>query len=377
MTASLALPPRALRRRLSGTLTGYMARQFLLWFLALFGLLVAVIILANIVDMLGRLANKEQSTLGLVVQLALLRVPQISQDVLPFAILGAGMGLFWRLTRTHELVVTRAAGVSIWQFLLPPLAVSIVIGILAFSVLNPLAAILTKRYLQMEALVLKQQASIITVSRTGLWLRQVEGDQVYVIQAEKVAGAGDELERVMVLRFNQADRFLGRWDAERAVLVPGYWRLEGVWASEPGQAPSRLETVQIATEMTPQRLNDNFAPPETVSFWQIPSYAEVLESAGFSAERLRLQFHRQLAQPLLFAAMVVIAATFAMRPPRRGGVTVIIGLGIVVGFILYFLSNFVFALGLSGKLPLILAAWTPTCISLMLGVAMLLHLEDG
>jgi len=369
--------PRARRRRLSGTLTGYLARQFLLWFCALFGLLLAVITLATIVDMLDRLANKEQSTLGLVVQLALLRVPQISQEVLPFAILGAGMGLFWRLTRTHELVVTRAAGVSIWQFLLPPLAVAVVIGIVAFSVLNPLAAVLMKRYVQLESLVLKQQTSIITVSKTGLWLRQVEGDQVFVIQAEKVAGTGEQLDRVMVLRFDQQDHFLGRWDAERAVLEPGFWRLEEVWESVPQAPPKRLETVRIATEMTRERLNDNFAPPETISFWQIPSYAEVLESAGFPAERLRLQFHRLLAQPLLFAAMVVIAATFAMRPPRRGGVTVVIGLGIVVGFVLYFLSNFVFALGLSGKLPLILAAWTPTCISLMLGVAMLLHLEDG
>lgn len=374
---SAVVLPRARRRRVSGTLTGYLARQFLLWFLALFGLLLAVITLATIVDMLDRLANKEQSTLGLVIQLALLRVPQISQEVLPFAVLGAGMGLFWRLTRTHELVVTRAAGVSIWQFLLPPLAMSAIIGVLAFSVLNPLAAVLMKRYVQMETLVLKQQTSIITVSKTGLWLRQVEGEQIYVIQAEKVGGQGDQLDRVMVLRFDQADHFLGRWDADRALLEPGAWRLEQVWESAPGAPPKRLDTVRIATEMTIDRLNDNFAPPETISFWQIPSYAEVLESAGFPAERLRLQFHRLLAQPLLFAAMVVIAATFAMRPPRRGGVTVIIGLGIVVGFVLYFLSNFVFALGLSGKLPLILAAWTPTSISLMLGVAMLLHLEDG
>ncbi len=369
--------PRARRRRISGTLTGYLARQFLLWFLALFGLLLAVITLATIVDMLDRLANKQQSTLGLVIELALLRVPQISQDVLPFAVLGAGMGLFWRLTRTHELVVTRAAGVSIWQFLLPPLGVAVIVGVIAFSVLNPLAAVLMKRFVQMEALVLKQQTSIITVSKTGLWLRQVEGDQVYVIQAEKVGGDGDQLERVMVLRFDQKDHFLGRWDADRAVLEPGAWRLDGVWESVPGESPKRLESVKIATEMTRDRLNDNFAPPETISFWQIPSYAEVLESAGFSSERLKLQFHRLLAQPLLFAAMVVIAATFAMRPPRRGGVTVIIGLGVVVGFILYFLSNFVFALGLSGKLPLVLAAWTPTSISLMLGIAMLLHLEDG
>jgi lipopolysaccharide export system permease protein len=37
----------------------------------------------------------------------------------------------------------------------------------------------------------------------------------------------------------------------------------------------------------------------------------------------------------------------------------------------------VFAIGLSGTIPVVLAAWTPAGVSLMLGVAMLLHLEDG
>lgn len=373
---SIALP-RATRRRVSGTLTRYLARQFTLWFLALFGLLLAIITLATIVEMLDRLANKQEAALGLVIELALLRVPQISQEVLPFAVLGAGMGMFWRLTRTHELVVTRAAGVSIWQFLLPPLGVSIIIGVLTFAVLNPVAAVLVKRYLQLESEVLRNQTSIITVSKTGLWLRQVEGDQVNVIQAEKVSGDGTTLGQVMVLRFDSTDRFLERLDAESAELVPGAWRLLDVWVSKPGGAPQRLEQVDIPTEMTRDRLNDNFAPPETISFWQIPGYAEVLESAGFPSERLKLQFNRLLAMPLLFAAMVIIAATFALRPPRRGGVTFVLALGVVVGFLLYFLSNFLFALGLSGKLPLILAAWTPTTVCLMLGVTMLLHLEDG
>jgi len=375
--SAVANLPRAERRRLSGKIMRYLGKQYLLWFVALFGLLVAVVTLATIVEMLDRLANKQAATLGLVVELALLRVPQLSQEVLPFAALGAGMGLFWRLTRTHELVVTRAAGVSIWQFLLPPLAVAVAIGILAFAVLNPIAATLVKRYVQLEAEVLRNQTSIITVSKTGLWLRQVEGDQVHVLHAEKVSGDGATLERVMVLRFDGQDHFVGRLDAERAVLGDGNWRLEQVWESAPGTTPKKLEQALIATEMTPERLNDNFAPPETVSFWQIPSYVEVLEAAGFPTERLKLQFHRLLAMPLLFSAMVIIAATFAMRPPRRGGVTFIIGLGVVVGFLLYFLSNFVFALGLSGKLPLILAAWTPTTVCLMLGVTVLLHLEDG
>ena len=376
MTA-LALHPRAARRRVSGTLFSYVAKAFTFWFLALFGILVAVIALANMVEMLDRLSGQSQFGFSIVLELSLLRVPQYSLEVLPFAILGAAMGLFWRLTRTHELVVTRAAGVSIWQLLMPPIGVALVIGSIAATVVNPLAATLVKRYFQLEGEVLNEESSIISVFETGLWLRQVSAGRVDVIHAEKISDDGIELNRVMVLRYDDKDRLVERLDAQRATLEPGHWRLVDVWVSAPGRGTERLAEVMLATQITRERLNDNFAPPETIGFWQIPAYVEVLEVAGLPTERLKLQFHRLLAMPLLLSAMVVIAATFALRPPRRGGVTFIIVIGVVVGFVLYFLSNFVFALGLSGKLPLILAAWTPTTVCLMLGVATLLHLEDG
>jgi len=377
MTAVATLHPRAARRRISGTLFSYIAKAFTGWFLALFGLLVVVIALANTVEMLDRLSGKADFGLGVVLELSLLRVPQYSLEVLPFAILGAAMGLFWRLTRTHELVVTRAAGVSIWQLLAPTIAVAMVVGGIAATVINPLAATLVKRYFLRESEVLKEESSIISVFETGLWLRQVTADRVDVIHAEKISDDGTELRRVMVLRYDDNDRLLERLDAKRATLEPGYWRLTEVWLSAPGRGTERMAEMTLPTQITRERLNDNFAPPETIGFWQIPAYVEVLEVAGLPTERLKLQFNRLLAMPLLLSSMVVIAATFALRPPRRGGVTFIIAIGVVVGFILYFLSNFVFALGLSGKLPLILAAWTPTTVCLMLGVATLLHLEDG
>jgi len=45
--------------------------------------------------------------------------------------------------------------------------------------------------------------------------------------------------------------------------------------------------------------------------------------------------------------------------------------------LLYFLTDVVFALGLSSTIPVALAAWTPFGISTLLGVTLLLHLEDG
>jgi lipopolysaccharide export system permease protein len=51
--------------------------------------------------------------------------------------------------------------------------------------------------------------------------------------------------------------------------------------------------------------------------------------------------------------------------------------GVGAGFLLFFLSNLVAALGQSASVPVVLAAWAPAAVSTLLGVSMLLHLEDG
>ncbi|MDX1430434.1 MAG: LptF/LptG family permease [Rhodothermales bacterium] len=137
------------------------------------------------------------------------------------------------------------------------------------------------------------------------------------------------------------------------------------------------EQVSIETDLTPDKIRESFARAESISFWNLPAFIEILEQAGFRAVGHRLQWHRLLALPLLFAAMVLLAATSSLRPQRRGRVGLVLLAGGVTGFLLYLLSSFVFALGLSGKIPVALAAWAPSGVSLMLGVAMLLHLEDG
>jgi len=153
--------------------------------------------------------------------------------------------------------------------------------------------------------------------------------------------------------------------------------LYDAWESEVGRQTAYRETIALATDLTREKILDSFAPPETISFWNLPGFIELLETAGFTAVPHKLQFHRLLAMPLLFAAMVLLAASFSLRPQRRGRVGLIILAGVLTGFLLYFISSFVSALGLSGKIPYLLAAWTPAGVSLMLAIATLLHLEDG
>lgn len=365
--------------RVSPTLFAYTSRQFLFSFATIFVIFLALILMFDVVELLRRSATRPQITISMVLEMALLKLPSMGQQSFPFAVLCGAMLVFWRMTRSHELVVTRGAGVSAWQFLLPVLVVTLLLGVAKVAVTNPLAAAMLSRYERLEAILLKDRKSSLALSDSGLWLRQAGTAGQLVLRARSMLqqGADVEMREVIVFMYEGSDRFVGRIDAERARLEDGFWHLHDAWVYVPEQAPQFETEYWLETDLTQEKIQDSFAPPGTMSFWALPDFIDTLEDAGFSAVRHRLHWHSLLAAPLLMCAMILIAATFTLRHARRGGTSLVIACGVLTGFMLYFFSDIVFALGLSGSIPVTLAAWTPSGVATLLGLAMLLHMEDG
>lgn len=376
-----ALPARLPARRrglgLPVTLAVYLGRSFLARFVTLFGGICAIVLLVTTVEQLDQLASVEGVSLLVAFQMALLKLPELAQEVMPFAILFSAMATFWHMTRTHELVVARSAGISVWQLLAPAVLLAVLVGVLTTTVLNPASSVLLRRFEELQARYTGSNDPALAVAKSGLWLRQVNDSGRQVIHARRVSESNVVLFDVIVFRFSRDNRFESRIDAAQARLQSGKWVLNDALLTEPEEPGRTVARTTVPTDLTPDKIYNSFAPPETISFWKLPAFIDLLESAGFAAEPHRLQLHRLLAKPVLLAAMVLLAAVFSLRPHRHGGVIVTIVSGVLAGFGIYVLSNLVFALGLSATLPVVMAAWTPAVVTLMLGVAILLHLEDG
>ena len=112
-------------------------------------------------------------------------------------------------------------------------------------------------------------------------------------------------------------------------------------------------------------------------FWGLPAYIAGLERAGFSARAHRVWYQMELAQPLLLAAMVLIAAGFTMRHARAGKTGMYVLLAILGGFFIFFLRNFAQVLGNNGQIPILLSAWAAPVAAILLALGLLLHLEEG
>jgi lipopolysaccharide export system permease protein len=360
------------------TLFRYILSKFFVWCATVFLAIQTIVFMLDYVELLKRGGTRAEATLLALLEMAVLKQPDMAQKIMPFAILFGTMMAFWRLTRSNELVVARAAGVSVWQFLTPPVAGAAVIGIVAVTVFNPIASILQSRYETLENRILRGAGDQLALSRSGLWLRQTDDEGHFsVIHAERLAPRGMELQDVMVLSFVNDTQLSDRLDAKSAVLDSRKWRVLNGTRWTAGSPAEPFEQVEVPTNLTPRKLQESFASPETMSFWELPGFITLLESSGFSAQRHRLYFDALLARPFLFTAMVLVAAAFSLRMQRRGGTTLMITGGIITGLLLYFLSDVVFALGFSATIPVLLAAWTPAGVSWLIGATMLLHLEDG
>jgi lipopolysaccharide export system permease protein len=359
----------------SWTLYRYLATQFLASVAAIYGVFLVLAFSADIVDLLNRTAGRGIDT-GTVIGMAVLQLPDLGLKMLPFAILGGAVFSFIRLARSQELVATRAAGISAWDFLMPAIVMAVLIGILTVTVATPVASRMFAEFAGLEARHIKGQASQLAVSENGVWLRQGDQNEQSVIHAITAADQGERLEDVVVFRY-RGDAYAGRIDAASAQLRDRYWDLSDAWVSGDGGVPKQHASWRLPTTLTPSQIQESFIAPTALSFWELPGFIRAAQSAGFSAVRYRLYFYTLCALPALFAAMVFMAASFSLRPAREGGMAKAILLSIAAGFAVYFFERLTETLGRSGAVPVLLAATAPAIASILIGMTLVFSREDG
>jgi lipopolysaccharide export system permease protein len=110
--------------------------------------------------------------------------------ILPFAVLFGSMATFVDLTRKLELIVARAAGMSVWQFIAPPALTALLIGVVSVAIYNPFSASMKQRSEQMEWDLFGVPGSLRIDH--GVWLRQHGVDGLAIMHAMNSSNGGSE-----------------------------------------------------------------------------------------------------------------------------------------------------------------------------------------
>jgi lipopolysaccharide export system permease protein len=359
---------------LISTINRYVSRTFLFWFGIIFLTVALIISLFEMIDLTKR-TMQHDVPFSILFQIAFLRLPKILDDLLPSITFFAALGCFLRLAQSQNFVVMFSFGVSRLQFLSGISFVVIALGVLNIAVLDPIRSALFGRFVILEEKVFQKKPYSVSFTDTGLWLRENFTDSQNIVHARNFNVSQKQFKNLTIFQFSKTGEFLRRVDAEVAELEGETWHMHKVNIISNHQQEN-LESYVEPTTITMEQIQQSTAPPETISFFQMPAFIEMLEGAGLNARSYAMLWHQQIAKIGMMISFVFLAACFCLVPTRNKSFSVIIGLSIIFAFLMHFFEHIIHAYGIANKIPLVAAAWIPPLITFISGYWLTVLFDD-
>jgi LPS export ABC transporter permease LptG len=351
---------RVPRLRMPGPtlLDRYVSRTYLrvvgLGFLALLGLFY----ISTFIDASDKLFKGTASG-ATVMQLLAYRTPLFVYFVIPIAALLSVLVTFGLLSRTSELTVMKACGVSLYRVALPVVLLSLFFSAALFALDQEILARANRRANALDD--------------------QIRG---------RPPKTFNPLNRRWMIARDGSIYHYGFFDAEHDTLtslnvyqlVPGTWRLasqtfastaqyRGGWTANKGWTQEftagppkwRAFAQQRVPLEPPEYFKTEDTEMELMTAAQLRRAVKELSATGANVVPQRVDLHRKLAFPFVTLVMTLLAVPFGVTTGRRGALYGI-GLGIVLALSYWFVMSVFVAIGKAGLLPPALAAWTPNII---------------
>jgi lipopolysaccharide export system permease protein len=320
---------------------------------------------------------KNQAPFHLIFEYLLYKVPELTfQWTLPYSILLSTLLTLGTLSRHSEITAMKAGGVSLYRITVPLLFIALVIGVFSFfgnDYLVPVANQRTKYLLDVK--VRKEQPSSF-FKNYKIWYHS--GQRIFNIQL--LDPGAKVLKGFTLFQFDPDFHCVQRVDAREARWIKGKW----IFYDGAERAFGENGSVQILPfkekEFPLQENWESFQNIELqsrqMSYGELRNYIERIRSAGYDATRYMVDLYSKLSYPFLNLIMVFIGIPFALKTGRSGGIALSIGISIMIGFA-YAVTFYIFlALGNSGIIPPLFAAWTPTVVVGLSGVFTLMSIRQ-
>jgi LPS export ABC transporter permease LptG len=344
-----------------GLLDRYVAMQYLrLVGLSFVGLL-GIFYISTFVDLSDKLF-KGQATFQMIGAYFWYQTPQWVYFVLPISTLVATLVTIGVLTKSSELTVMKACGISLYRTSMPLLFFSLVWSAALFGMSETFLAEANRQADERNDEI-RGITRPVSDALNRKWIMSPDG-AIYNYGSFDAAGA--VLHGLTVYRFAPDEwRVSERAFAGRAVYDASSWQGQDAWVRQ--FTASDAEEAFLASDLREFAIEppEYFAaePPDALrmNYQELDRYITELSASGVDVVPLRVSLARKLSFPLVTLILTLIAIPFAVTTGRHGTLYGV-GIGIMLAIAYWVVISVFSAFGSAGLLSPGLAAWAPNVL---------------
>ncbi|WP_321370313.1 LPS export ABC transporter permease LptG [uncultured Desulfuromusa sp.] len=304
-------------------------------------------------------------------------IPVIFTQILPLAILTTMVLTLGGLSRTNEVTAMRACGVSLWKIVQPLMTLTLLLSLLLLLLNEFTIPWNTKQLNNLLEVKLKGKQQV-QLTRNEIWYRN--NNQIINIAVAQPQNL--KLQGIVIFTFDAQQKIKNRQDIDLAMFENGVWlaanMVERTFDTTSGDMlqVNRFKKVALDLDRSPEDFSGREDMNNELNFRQLLSVAKKLEQEGYDSTRQRVDMHTRVAAPFTCIIMGFLGIPFALQRGRNSNLALGIGLSLGIGVVYFIIQSLVTAFGYSNALPPIFAAWTANFIFLLMGIWLLLNVEE-
>jgi lipopolysaccharide export system permease protein len=356
----------------------YILREYAKIFLMCFAGLITIYMVIDFFEKVRRFLRYDSGALPILTYFAL-KIPAISFQVVPFAVLVATLLTLGLLSRSNEITALRSCGISLLWVTSPFLlfAGGLAVVLLAFS--STVTPIASEKAEEVRLVQIEKKPVPLTVQAPQPWVRIGAGA---LMRVNTIDVGGSTLRGVRLFHFDQAFRLDQVVEAAEAQYAASGWVLLN--GNRRQFAPDHTVGLTLFTDQAADipLIPDDFSTSltgnsDTMTFREIQNYIGRFQHQEVSFARLLTDYYGRMAFPFVTVIMVLIGIALGLRGSgvRGGSMAMGIGQAFIVGFCYWTTHSIAIALGRGGAMAPMLAGWMANILFASFGLYLLLRVR--
>lgn len=356
----------------------YMLREYVKIFGMCFSGLMTIYLVIDFFEKVRRFLRYDAHVLD-VLTYFVLKMPAISYQIAPLAVLMATLLTIGLLSRSHEITAMRSCGISLYWITSPFLFFGTVLALILFLFSSTVIPLALARAEQIKTTQIEKRPAPVSLKATQPWVSL--GGQI-LMNIDSIEPGGAVLRKVRLYRLSPTFELQQIEEAQRAVYSPQGWALkDGIKRTFRSDGVVSVTTFDMEPLPLAQ-IPDDFTTwleldSETMTLTDIRAYVDRLQLSGTLLPRLLTDYYGRIAFPCVTFIMVVVGIALSLRRTgvRGSGMAMGIGQAMAVGFFYWSTHSVAIALGRGGALSPMLAGWMANLVFLTFGCYLLLKVR--
>jgi len=354
-------------------LSKYISKEFIKLFILCQLIFLSMFLVIDFVQKLDNFLEANVSK-GKIFSYFLYKIPYITVQMMPIAILIAVIIVFCILKKNNEIMAMKACGLDILRLSQSIIIASLLLSIVSFLLSELVVPYSSSKCNEIWDIEVEKQNPAHFYGSDQIWYKT--SNAIYWIR--HFDSVGNIMQNPVFYFFDKDFRLVRKIEGKRGIWENGVWKIEeGIIQKIQDNGDyevTKFVDFFLEIDKTPDTFKRRIKEPEDMSYQQLKRYAKTVGTEGYDNTEYLVDLNLKLSFPLISLVLALLGIPVALEL-KKGGIPLAVSIGIGLCFLYYVVMGVSRSLGLSGILPPLLSAWTANLLFVFFGAYMIMTLE--